>query len=261
MGARAQGRQKWRRARWRASSRRPSVHLCAAQMTPNGDVDVGEQMLVGDDDKDLYRLGMDGKTTWKKSHADSIKSEVVESKGVVYYVATDRLIAAAASNGDRKWERFVGKDWKTKPVLVGAYVAVAEGKNMHFYYQHNGAPDAGNGGRTHKYDTAGGNIKSAPAVKGNIVYFGCDDAHVYAVEAKTNGQKKMKWKKNVGKGEIQTDVVLDSDHLYVPRPAVLPGVQATRGRPRTPTPRWVCRVCGARSSPCPATRVRTAAFS
>ena len=228
-------------------------------MTPNGNVDVGEQMLVGDENDDLYLLGMDGKNTWKKSHAESIKSEVVESKGVVYYVATDRLIAAAASNGDRKWDRFVDEDWKTKPVLVGAYVAVAEGENMHFYYQTTGNFDSGKGGKTHKY-TAGGDIKSAPAVKGNIVYFGCDDAHVYAVEAHPkNGKKPLKWKTNVGKGDIQTDVVLDSDHLYVPRPAVLPGVQ--RAVAHAHLHHAGSAVCGARSSPCPATRVRTAAFS
>ena len=61
-----------------------------------------------------------------------------------------------------------------------------------------------------KFKTAG-EVSSSPVVSGGVVYFGCCDKHLYAVDSKTGEEK---WKFNTGDGGVDSSPVVSDGVVY-----------------------------------------------
>jgi outer membrane protein assembly factor BamB len=164
-------------------------------------------VYVGSRDNNLYAVdAANGREEWAFETGDSIKSSPTVINGTVYVGSYDHhLYAVNAESGREEWTFDTGANIYSSPTVINGTVYVGwcshpDSRDDHLY-----AVDAKSGRKEWTLASGGGSARSfetafnksydtptntPPTVVAGVIYFGCRDSHLYAVD--THG--KQKWR-------------------------------------------------------------------
>lgn len=143
------------------------------------------------------------------------KGGVVIDNDTLYFASKNILYAVDADTGELKWqmpeansEGELSHPLLTSPPALGpgqVYVGDQSG-TLTAYNQADGNID---------WEMSFKNpVRSAPLLVGQVIFFGCDDDNVYAVDVSAKNVPKPKWKLNVG-DDVVAPVTYYGGFLYI----------------------------------------------
>ncbi|MFD7663701.1 PQQ-binding-like beta-propeller repeat protein [Streptomyces sp. NPDC059788] len=182
-------------------------------------------VYFGSDDQHVYAVdARTGKPVWPQPFptGGSSRSSPAVARGVVYAGSDDgKLYALDVTDGRRRWERPTGAPlgWSS-PVLVGdsVYVGIGDEKNGRSLQR----IDAASGGLRWRRPLDTSAPIWGPAVARGVVYAGCDDGHLYMVDAADGRPLRpfraegAVWRPTVADGTVY--VGSDDGNLYAVNP-------------------------------------------
>lgn len=167
-------------------------------------------LYCGSNDGNLYALDQQtGQLRWKfKTQGNSFfpKGEVQSSpalaQGVVAFGSRDyRLYTLDISTGKERWNFEHTNSWVVTSPVIHNGVVYAGSSDGHFFH----AVDLKTGREKWRFKTES-NVLGSPAYVDGLIYFGCFDSHLFALDAETGTER---WKFKTGDSVMSSPFVSD----------------------------------------------------
>lgn len=160
----------------------------------------------------------------------------VISEGVVYYASGGRVYSVDAQSGALKWQYPTDANLPTTilatPAVAGGKVILSAGDGVH-------ALDAAKGTPVWHFELKAG-AATAPAVVGDVVYFGAQNGRLYALNVETGDTVGGLWRAGIPAGDFSSDLAINGNeaYYYVSGQSVVSVTLSTGQR------RWIQRLAG-----------------
>ncbi|MBC7327010.1 PQQ-binding-like beta-propeller repeat protein [bacterium] len=162
-------------------------------------------------DNTLYAINPDAEdpkdiVKWRFRAGDNIPRSPVYGKGLIFFESADIYLYALTPNGEVRWKvPLPSTIISSAPILGQKYVYATAGRSIQFVNPLSGKvvrqvdlPDV---------------ITATPLLVGNIIYAGCKDGKLYAIDATTGGRVKNFTPYDAGVS-ITTSPALYGDYIY-----------------------------------------------